>query len=111
MFRGFRQSHFGSAFFFLDFEIDGEIVEFKYISDLKGNIDKLSSGLSRRILDGGSQASKVSLDATDQAGMTKEIAERAVKRAFGSLRKRNSDAIKEVRIYGKDFDITVPYEK
>ena len=95
-----------------DFEIDGEIVEFKYISDLKGkDVDTLSGGLSRRILDGGSQASKVSLNATDQVGMTKEVAERAVKRAFGSLRKRGSEAIKEVRIYGKDFDITFTYEK
>ena len=95
-----------------DFEIDGKIVEFKYVSDLKGkDVDTLSSGLSRRILDGGSQASRVTLNVTDQAEMTKEVAERSLKRAFGSLRKRNSDAIKEVRIYGKDFDITVPYKK
>jgi len=95
-----------------DFDIDNEVVEFKYVSDLKGaNAERLSAGLSRRILDGGSQASKVTLDATDQVGMTKEIALKAVKRAFGSLRKRDSDAIKEVRIYGKDFDIMISYEK
>jgi len=95
-----------------DFEIDNEITEFKYISDLKGtDIDTLSGGLSRRILDGGSQASKVTLNVSNQTGMDKEAAERAIKRAFGSLRKRNSEAIKEVRIYGKDFDMTVLYEK
>ncbi len=95
-----------------DFEIDGEIVEFKHISDLKGtNADKLSGGLSRRILDGKSQASKVSLDVTDQAGMTKEIAERAVDRAYGALKTQKNVTFKEVRIYGKDFDFTIPFKK
>lgn len=93
-----------------DFEINGEIVEFKYVSDLKGaTADKLSARLSGRILNGGSQASKVTLDVTDQAGMTKEIAERAVSRAFGNQAFRGSDKIKEVRIFGKDFDITIPF--
>ena len=100
-----------------DFEIDNEITEFKHISDLKGtNADKLSGGLSRRILDGGSQASKVTLDVTDQAGMTKEIAERAVNRAFGRqtqmIRLGDIPAPKllEVRVYGKDFDVTISYK-
>jgi len=93
-----------------DFEINGEIVEFKYISDLKGiDADSLSSGLSRRILDGGSQASKISLDVSDQTGMTREIAERAIKRAYGNLDRRASESIKEVRVYGKGFDITIPF--
>lgn len=91
-----------------DFEINGEIVEFKYVSDLKGvTADKLSARLSSRMLDGGSQASKVTLDVTDQVGMTKEIADRAVSRAFGNQRFRGVDKLKEVRIYGKDFDITI----
>ena len=94
-----------------DFHIDNETVEFKYVSDLKGtNADKLSGGLSRRILDGGSQASKVSLDVTDQAGMTKDIAERGIMRAFGNQNVRGTDKLQEVRIYGKDFDITLKYE-
>lgn len=93
-----------------DFEIDGDIVEFKYVSDLKGtDVDTLSGGLSRRILDGGSQASKVTLNVTDQAGMTKEIAERAVNRAFGNQRFRGVDKIQEVRVYGKDFDVTIQF--
>ena len=95
-----------------DFEINGEIVEFKYISDLKGiDADSLSSGLSRRILDGGSQASKVSLDVSDQTGMTREIAERAVMRAYGALKTLKNVTFNEVRIYGKDFDFTIPFKK
>ncbi|MGI9056290.1 MAG: hypothetical protein ACR2F2_10875 [Pyrinomonadaceae bacterium] len=94
-----------------DFEIDGEIVEFKHISDLKGtNADKLSGGLSRRILDGKSQASKVSLDVSNQVGMTKEIAERSVDRAYGALKTQKNVTFKEVRIYGKDFDFTIPFK-
>jgi Contact-dependent growth inhibition CdiA C-terminal domain len=93
-----------------DFEVDGKLTEFKYVSDLKGtNADKLSGGLSRRILDGGSQAPRVTLDVSKQTGMTKEIAERAVSRAFGNQNFRGSDKIKEIRIYGKDFDITIPF--
>lgn len=42
--------------------------------------------------------------------MTKEIAERAVIRAFGNQAKRESDSIKEVRIYGKDFDFILKYD-
>jgi hypothetical protein len=41
--------------------------------------------------------------------MTKEIAERAVNRAFGNQRRRGSEAIQEVRIFGKDFDVTIPF--
>lgn len=93
-----------------DFDIDKEIIEFKYVSDLKGTtVDKLSARLSGRILDGGSQASKVTLDVTDQVGMTREIAERGISRAFGNQAFRGSNKIKEVRIYGKDFDITIPF--
>ncbi len=93
-----------------DFNIDNEIVEFKYVLDLKGaTADKLSARLSGRILDGGSQASKVTLDVTDQAGMTKEIAQRAIDRAFGNQASRLSNKIQEVRIYGQGFDITLQF--
>ena len=93
-----------------DFRIDGEIVEFKYVSEISGTTaDKLSKGLSGRILDGGSQAAKVALDVTDQAGMTKEIAERGINRAFGRLREMGSTKTQQVRIYGRDFDISVEY--
>lgn len=100
-----------------DFHIDNEIVEFKYVSDLKGTTaDKLSARLSGRILDGGSQASKVSLDITDQAGMTEEIARRSVGRAFGRqtqmlrLGEISKPKLQEVRIYGKNFDLTITYK-
>ena len=95
-----------------DFEIDGEIVEFKYVSNLKGaTADKLSARLSGRILDGGSQASKVTLNVTDQAGMTKDIAELGIKRAYGRLKQMGSEKMEAVRIYGKDFDITIVFDK
>ena len=98
------------SFWLCFFNIDGEIVEFKYVSNLKGTTaDKLSARLSGRILDGGSQASKVTLNVTDQAGMTKEVAERAVSRAYGRLREMGSAKIKKVRIYGADFDVTIKY--
>jgi hypothetical protein len=94
-----------------DFEVDGKLTEFKYVSDMKGtNADKLSARLAGRILDGGSQAPRVTLDVSKQTGMTKEIAERAIMRAFGNQGKRGVDSVKEVRIYGKDFDFTLKYE-
>ena len=100
-----------------DFEINGEIVEFKYVSNLKGTTaDKLSARLSGRILDGGSQASKVTLNVTDQVGMTEETAKRAIGRAFGRqtqmlrLGEISKLKLQEVRIYGKDFDITMFYK-
>ena len=79
---------------------------------MKGlDADKLSARLSGRILDGGSQASKVTFNVTDQAGMTKDTAELGIKRAFGRLKQMKSDKVKEVRIYGKDFDITMTFQK
>lgn len=41
--------------------------------------------------------------------MTKEVAELAIKRAYGRLRQLGSGKVKEVRIYGKDFDISVTF--
>lgn len=99
-----------------DFEVNGVVTEFKHVSDLKGaDPERLSKGLSGRILDGASQAKHVILDVADQPGMTKEIAERAVRRAFGRqaqlVRAGDLPAAKitEVRIIGKDFDITIPF--
>ncbi len=51
------------------------------------------------------------MNVTDQAGMTKEIAELGIKRAYGRLNQMGSEKINEVRIYGKDFDITVVFDK
>jgi len=98
-----------------DFEIDGEVVEFKYVSNLAGkDAERLSKGLCGRILDGRSQAAKIVVDVTDQPGMTKEIAERAIKRAFGQLSRilKEGHAVGEieVRIYGRDFDVSVKFD-
>ncbi len=93
-----------------DFEVDGVITEFKHVSDLKGvDAEKLSKGLSGRILDGASQAKHIILDVADQPGMSREITERAVARAYGRLRQLGSDAVTQVRIIGKDFDVTIPF--
>lgn len=93
-----------------DFEVDGVVTEFKHVSDLKGaDAERLSKGLSGRILDGASQAKHIILDVADQPGMTKEAAERAAARAYGRLRQLGSDAVTQVRIIGKDFDITIPF--
>jgi Contact-dependent growth inhibition CdiA C-terminal domain len=93
-----------------DFEIDGVRTELKTVENLKKvDADNLSKSISRRILEAGGQAKNVILDVSNQPGMTKEIAERAVSRAFGNQNFRGSDKIKEVRIYGKDFDITIPF--
>ncbi len=91
-----------------DFEIDGVRTELKTVENLKKvDADNLSSNVSRKILDAGGQAKNIILDVTNQSGMTKEIAERGVLRAFGNLRRRGSNTVTEVRIFGKDFDTTI----
>lgn len=99
-----------------DFEVDGVKTELKTVSNVKKtDADGLSAKLSQRIGEASSQAPNVILDVSDQAGMTKDIAERAVKRAYGrqteQLRRGELTNVKinEVRLIGKDFDVTVPY--
>jgi Contact-dependent growth inhibition CdiA C-terminal domain len=93
-----------------DFEIDGVRTELKTIENLKKvDANGLSKGISSRILEAGGQASEVILDVSNQSGMTKEIAERGISRAFGRLRELGSENIKNVRIIGKDFDFTTKY--
>lgn len=94
-----------------DFEIDGVKTELKTVSNIaKTDANGLSAKLSQRIAEAGNQASNVILDVTEQPGMTKEIAERGVKRAYGNLAKLGSEKIQEVRVIGKDFDVTIKYE-
>jgi hypothetical protein len=94
-----------------DFEIDGVRTELKTVENLKKvDADSLSSNVSRKILDAGGQAKNIILDVSGQSGMTKEIAERGVLRAFGNLRRRGSDTVKEVRVFGKDFDTTILFK-
>jgi Contact-dependent growth inhibition CdiA C-terminal domain len=94
-----------------DFEIDGVRTELKTVENLKKvDADNLSKSISRRILEAGGQAKNVILDVSNQPGMTKEVAERAIMRAFGNQAKRGVSTIEEIRVFGKDFDLTLKYE-
>ena len=48
--------------------------------------DRLSGSISSRILDAKGQSGNVIIDARSQSGMTTEIAERAIVRAYGADR-------------------------
>ena len=99
-----------------DFEIDGIRTELKTVENLqKIDANNLSKKISGRILEGGGQASTVILDVTEQAGMTKAVAERSIGRAFGrqtqmlKLGEIQKPFVLEVRVFGKDFDVTILY--
>jgi len=84
-----------------DFLVDGVATELKTVSNLTGK--DLSASLARRIVDGAGQASNIIIDGRGQAGLTPDLARRAIARAFGA------DArLLSVRILGEGFDIVVP---
>jgi hypothetical protein len=70
-------------------------------------------------MDARGQASHVLIDARNQEGITEEIAERGIRRAYGadsntgrsqkSMDRGDTEkgSIQSIRIIGKDFDITV----
>lgn len=58
-----------------------------------------------------SQAKHIILDVSDQPGMTKDMAELGIRRAFGRLKQLASDKVQNVRVIGKDFDTTVTFVK
>jgi hypothetical protein len=85
-----------------DFLVDGVKTEAKAVSNLTSK--DLSGALGRRILEGAGQAPHVIVDTRGQAGMTEDLASRAIRRAYGA------DAIKRItliRIIGDNFDIAV----
>jgi hypothetical protein len=86
-----------------DFIVNGVRTELKTISNITSS--DLSGALARRILEGAGQGSHIIADARAQAGITLELAERAVRRAYGAER---SGRIQQIRIIGPDFDITRP---
>lgn len=86
-----------------DFLVDGVRTELKTISNISS--PDPSGALARRILDGAGQASNIILDLRAQAGMTEELAQRAVRRAFGADR---ASRLRSVRLLGAGFDVTVP---
>jgi hypothetical protein len=87
-----------------DFLVDGVRTELKSISNLTSS--DLSGALSRRIREGAGQASHIIVDVRQQAGMTEEVAQRAVIRAYGADK---LGRIQSVRLIGQGFDVTVPY--
>jgi hypothetical protein len=91
-----------------DFKIDGVQTELKTLSGVaKQTPDGLSAAMASRIMDGRGQAAQIIVDARGQAGMTKEIAERGIKRAFGADN-ATGKKIQSIRVIGDGFDITVP---
>ncbi len=91
-----------------DFKIDGIQQELKTLSGVaKQTPDGLSSAMASRIMDGRGQATQIIVDARGQAGMTQEIAERGIRRAYGADNKLGGK-IQSIRVIGDGFDITVP---
>jgi len=65
-----------------DFLIDGVRTELKTVSGVADrSSDGLSKAVSNRIMNARSQSDVIAIDALKQEGMTREIAERAIKRA------------------------------
>ncbi len=86
-----------------DFVVDGVRTELKTISNITSK--DLSGALNRRILEGAGQASHIIADVQEQAGMTFEEAERAMRRTYGADKAKR---IQQIRIIGRGFDKTWP---
>ena len=86
-----------------DFLVDGVRTELKSISNITS--PDPSGALGRRILDGAGQAPHIIADVRQQAGMTEELAQRAVRRAYGA---DTAGRIQSIRLIGQGFDVTVP---
>jgi filamentous hemagglutinin len=90
-----------------DFRVDGILTELKTISGVANQTsDGLSAAMANRIMDGRGQASHILVDVRGQPGMTQEIAERGVRRAYGADN-RSGARIQSIRIIGNGFDFTV----
>ncbi len=90
--------------------IDGKLTEYKSIHNVKNvTSNGLSAAISSRAMDARGQAPHIIIDTREQAGMTEEIAEKGIKRAYGSDRKERK--IQEIRIIGNDFDTVISRDK
>lgn len=90
--------------------VDGKLTEYKSIHNVKNTTSNgLSSAISSRAMDARGQASNIIIDTREQAGMTEEIAEKGINRAYGSDRKERK--IQEIRIIGNDFDTVISRDK
>nr|WP_227498655.1 hypothetical protein [Synechococcus sp. PCC 7336] len=91
-----------------DFDIDGTIVELKTISGVQDTTsDGISGAIASRVMDGRGQAANIFVDATNQPGITQEIAERGVRRAFGADN-RLGGRIQSITVEGPNFEVVVP---
>ncbi len=89
-----------------DFLVDGVRTELKTVSNITSK--DVSGALGRRVLDGAGQAPNIIMDCRGQAGITRELAERAARRAYGADK---GGRIQNIRFLGPDFDFTVPRVK
>ncbi len=79
-----------------DFIIDGKVYELKTVSNIANTSpERLSGAISSRIMDG-----------RGQSGMTREIAERAIIRAYGADDRIGSE-IQEIKIITNDGTISI----
>jgi filamentous hemagglutinin len=68
-----------------DFLLDGVKIELKTMTNVTNQTsDGLSSALSSTIMNARGQSGNIVVDARGQAGMTREIAQRGIGRAFGA---------------------------
>jgi hypothetical protein len=94
-----------------DYLVDGVATELKSVSQI--TTKDVSGALGRTLLHGAGQAAHVIADTRQQAEVTLEVAERAIRRAYGVDNKYATDnnvppRLQQIRIIGKDFDITRP---
>lgn len=93
-----------------DFLVDGAPVELKTVGGVRvaglvgdGLAKKLSGAVASRIMDARGQAPNVVVDLREQEGITSEIAETAMGRAFGADARAG---IESIRFIGPGFDET-----
>jgi hypothetical protein len=94
-----------------DYLVDGVATELKTVSQI--TTKDVSGALGRTLLHGAGQAAHIIADTRQQAEVTLEVAERAIRRAYGVDNKYATDnnvppRLQQIRIIGKDFDITRP---
>ena len=77
-----------------DLMINGTQYELKTVSGVqRTDPEGLSSAISSRIMDGRGQAGDIIVDARQQDGMSRDIGERAIGRAYGADREKRLQSI------------------
>jgi hypothetical protein len=83
-------------------------MEYKTISGVTElTADHLSAAFANRVMNGRGQAVHIVVDVRQQAGMTREIAERGIARAYGADRATGS-RIESIYVIGDGFLIAAP---